>query len=422
MRLAQADGYLEVGNRIAIEDEPMSALRLAVISYLGCDPFTPRGTRTRALVEALGDDWTIELHSSSSSLRAAPQRRASVRNARKMLSTLRGRVLLDNQETWSYLHFRAWKPQVDGALLIGLPMSPLVYASACLCTRDIPYIVDVGDPWMLTHPNPVLSRPAASRATRAERQLWARASGAVVTTTAQANAILSLYPAIPVLVRPNGYETMGPTTMDDPAALRPQSQKTINLVHFGDLSSLRLDVSILLRRLVDSGHWREVKFAQYGSDWDGVLDRAPSEAVITRHKPVPWEEAIVVGRSYDAAIVIGNQNSYQMPSKAVQYLTLPIPRIAITCGEADDALAQYVADKAGWLCSAIDDPQLVERFHDHLSRNWRAAELAPPFGEAWPRVANEIAMFVNRVLSPHAQYPLSTSSEEVFSSANRLNR
>jgi hypothetical protein len=384
------------------ESSSLSAPQLAVVSYLGRDPFTPRGTRTRALVEALGGDWTIELHSSSS-LHAAPHQRASVRRARRVIARARKRVLLDNQELWSRSHFRAWEPKVDGALLVGWPMSPLVYASARLSRRDIPYVVDVGDPWMLTHPNPYLRRPVASRATRAEQRLWAGASGAVLTTGLQADAISSLYPAMPIIVRPNGYETVEPATMDDLADLRPQSQKTINLVFFGNLSSVLLDVRVLLRRLVDSGHWREIRFAQYGNDWEGVLDGVPSEVIVTRHKPVPWEEAIVVGRNYDAAIVIGTSNSYrmQMPSKVAPYLTLPIPRVAITCGADDDSLAQYVADKAGWLCSAIDDPHLAERLHDHLSHNWTPEELAPPLGEAWPCVANEVAVFVKRVLSSH---------------------
>ncbi len=385
------------------KDGPLRTPRLAVVSYLGRDPLTPRGTRTRALVEALDGDWIVELQSSSS-LHAAPHHRTSVRHARKVIARARKRVLLDNQEIWSRSHFRGWEPKVDGALLIGWPMSPLVYASARLCARDIPYVVDVGDPWLLTQPNPYLRRPVVSRATRAERRLWAMASGAVLTTTGQANAISSLYPALPILVRPNGYEIVPPATLDDPTDLHRRSQKTISFVYFGNLSAVLLDVSVLLRRLVDSGQWREVRFALYGNDWDGVLDRAPSQAVVTRHKPVPWEQAIVLARHHDAAIAIGTRDSYRMrmPSKAAPYLTLPIPRVAITCGAGDDALAQYVADKAGWLSSAIGDPQLVMRLRDHLSRNWTAEELAPPPGEAWPRVANEIAMFVNGALSPHA--------------------
>lgn len=387
-------------DRLAGNDRPTSKPRLAVVSYLGHDPFTPRGVRTRALVEALGCDWTIEQHSSSS-LHAAPPARTSVRHARKVIARARKRVLLDNQEIWSRLHFQTWDPNVDGALLIGWPMSPLVYAAARLCARDIPYVLDIGDPWMLTHPNPDLRRPVASRAIRAERRLWDNANGAVVTTAAQARAVSSRYPAMPILVRPNGYETVD-FAEDGVLNLRTRSPETINLVYFGTISSARLDLGLLLRRLVDSGYWRGVKLAVYGSDWDRRLDRVPANVAVTRHKPLPWREAVVVARNYDAAIATGYRSAGQMPSKAVQYLTLPIPRLAITCGADDDALAQYVGDKAGWLCAAIDDPQLAEQVHDHLSRNWSAAELAPPPGEAWPYVASELAGFVGRVLSAHA--------------------
>jgi hypothetical protein len=291
---------------------------------------------------------------------------------------------------------------VEGALLIGWPMSPLVYASDRLAALGIPYVVDVGDPWMLTHPTPDLHRPVASRAIRAERRLWARASGAVVTTTGQAEKISSLYPALPISVRPNGYEVVGATTEgDDPADLRRRSQDALSLVYFGTLSPARLDPIATLGRLVDSGDWREVKFAQYGSDWDRVLDSPPG-VVVTRHNPLPWEEIVAVARKYDAAVAFGYPASDQMPSKVVQYLTLPIPRIAITSGADDDPMAQYVADKPGWLCCAVDDPRLADRLRKHVSHDWSSAELAPPPSEAWPRVAEEIAAFVNQVLAPAA--------------------
>jgi hypothetical protein len=349
----------------------------------------------------LSADWTIELRSSSA-LHPTPKPSSAARNARKIIARARKRILLDNQEIWSHLNFRSWQPDVDGALLIGWPMSPLVYASARLAALEIPYVLDVGDPWMLTHPTPDLHHPVASRAIRAERRLWARASGAVVTTTGQAEKISSLYPALPILVRPNGYEVVGTTTEgDDPADLRPRSQDTLSLVHFGTLSPARLDPVATVRRLVDSGRWREVTFAQYGSDWNRVLDSPPG-VVVTRHNPLPWEEVVVVARKYDAAVAFGYPDSDQMPSKVVQYLSLPIPRIAITSGADDDPMAQYVADKPGWLSCAVDDPRLAERLRDHLSHEWCSAELAPPPSEAWPRVADEIAAFVNQVLSPAA--------------------
>ena len=387
--------------RIAVEHEPANKPRLAVVSYLAHDLMTPRGPRTRAVIEALCADWRIELRCSSAR-HASPSHRAATRTARNMIARARKRVMLDNQELWSHANLGAWEPDVAGALLIGWPISPLVYASARLSARGIPYVLDVGDPWMLTHPAPDLQRPVASRAIRAERRLWASASGAVVTTTAQAKKLLTLYPALPILVRPNGYEVVRSIPLgEDSEDRHPRARETLNLVHFGTLSGARLDPTVPLTRLVNSGRWREVRFAQYGSDWNRALESAPG-VLVTRHNPVPWEEAVAAARNYDAAIAFGYPDSDQMPSKAVQYLSLPIPRVAIVSGAADDPMARYLADKPGWLCSAIDDPRLAETLGDHLSRSWYAEQLAPPPSEAWPSVANEIAAFVNRVLAPAA--------------------
>lgn len=377
----------------------MSKPRLVVVSYTGRDPYTPRGTRTQALIERLAGDWSIELYASSASLRTTPPSRALVRSVRKALRSLSERILLDKQEGWSRMQFQNWDPKADAALLIGFPMSPLVYASSCLTAHQTPYVIDVGDPWTLTHPEPRLRWPASHRAASAERRLWSGASGAIVTTDAQAEAILSLYPAVPVLVRPNGYDSAQWAASQRLRHSCTRSPQTLRLIHFGDLYSVRLDVGALLRRLVDSGRWQKVIFTQYGSDWSGALEAVPAQVRIMTHQPVPWHEAIAISRDHDVAVVIGNQNTSQLPSKAVQYLTLPIPRFAFTTGRDDDALMHYVADKPGWLAVSIDDSQLAARVHAHTSRCWSATELNPPSGEAWPRVADEIGEFIRWVLS-----------------------
>jgi hypothetical protein len=323
-----------------------------------------------------------------------------IRSARKAVRKTGEWVLLDKYEGWSRLHFRGWEPKVEGALLIGLPASPLVYASIHLRARNIPYVVDMGDPWILTHPDPPLRGLAATRANRAEQQLWAGACGAIVTTGAQADAISALRPGMPVFVRPNGYDPAyisAASKMADRYATHPPGR--LSLVHFGGLYSVRVDVRALLDRLVKSGRWREVAFAQYGSDWNGTLDTTTLPQVhITTHEPVPWEQAISISHGHNAAIVIGNHNPHQLPSKAVQYLTLPVPRIALTNGQDNDELTRYVTNKAGWMTTSLDDPQLAERMHDHLERRWSAKELAPPPGEAWPQVASEIAEFIGSLL------------------------
>jgi hypothetical protein len=382
----------------------MSARRLAVVSYLASDPLTPRGTRTKGLLEALERDWAIELHSSAA-LHAAPHSLAAVRTARKVVARVSKRLILDPQEPWSYRRFRSWKPQIDAALLIGWPMSPLVYAAARLRDAGIPYVIDTGDPWVLTNPGSTLRRPVISRAAHAERVLWSGASGAMVTTKAQADAFRSLYPDLPILTRPSGYQPVSTAAADRaPRKRAQQAEQTLKLVNFGTLYRSIVDVSDVLAPLADSGLWRQVEFTHFGNAWPGALERASLKATVSTHPPVPWEEAVALSRDHDVAVVLGPRPIFRMrlPSKAAQYLTLPIPRLAISSGVDDDPLEQYVNGKPGWVCCAIDDPDLPERLRSHVSREWSEAELAPPIAESWPRVGDEAAAFINSVLSGDA--------------------
>ena len=95
----------------------------------------------------------------------------------------------------------------------------------------------------------------------------------------------------------------------------------------------------------------------------------------------------------DAALVIGNRDRKQLPSKTADYLTLPIPRIAVTQGDGEDALVEYLADKAGWLVLAPDSGDAPKRVREHVTRPWSEEELALPASEEWLVVAQAVAGF-----------------------------
>jgi hypothetical protein len=104
----------------------------------------------------------------------------------------------------------------------------------------------------------------------------------------------------------------------------------------------------------------------------------------------------------DIALVVGNKDARQLPSKAIEYLTLPVPRLALTGGLAADALAEYVDGKPGWLMLRVDDPDAATHIWEHVRQSWTAEELAPPVDESWACVAEELASFVLRCLAPRA--------------------
>lgn len=369
---------------------------ISVISFSGGAALYPRAVRTRAILDRLVTDHDVEFIAPSTGGVASIVQRA--RSGR--LSRLQGRVvrsvLIDKHEPVAYRTLRPWRPQTDVAILVGFPFSPLPIAARKLIARGIPYVVDIGDPWCLTAGRQ--SRNVAGvRARRLERALWEHCAGGIVTTELQKEALTSLFPSLDMLVRPNGYHHGDVAISEVPATpARASNPHTLRLVHFGEINSARLDVRPTLQKLAAAGRWRQVHVTQYGTDYAGMLSRHIPGVSVERRAPVPWARAIDQSAAHDAALVIGNTNPVQLPSKAIQYLTLPIPRLAVTNPSQDDSLAVYVSDKPGWglVRSGADDaPHVVATLVD---RNWSRTELAAPSAEEWAAVAGTIVRFVEQ--------------------------
>lgn len=367
--------------------------RLAVVSGYAHNTLTPRGQRTQWAIRGLEPNWDVELiglPAETFNSSGAPKQSRS--RWRRMASDVVRSTMLDRWEPWSARRLAGWRPDVDAALLIAYPWSPVAYAARRLRAAGIPYVVDTGDPWTLTSAVIDTKLLARSRTRRAERAIWSDASGAVVTTEQQRDVLEQMFPGLPVLVRPNGYD---PVAAEAPPPVRPPAAPgRLRLAHYGMLSALRLDVSALLEALLRSGYWDSISFTQYGDDYAGMLSRVPAGVEVDRRSAQPWSEVLSAAGEFDLAVVVGNWLTGQLPSKAIQYMTLPVPRLALTQREHDDALADYVRGRPGWLALAIDDPEAGRRVRDHLERRWSAADLAPPAEEAWPAVAERIAGFV----------------------------
>jgi hypothetical protein len=311
---------------------------------------------------------------------------------RRVVGDLARLVVLDRDELESARLFRHSVPAADAALLVGSPFSPMVWAARRLVSRNVPYVVDIGDPWALTPTRRSLPTVARARARRAERFLWEHARGGIVTTALQAGALRGLFPDLPLLVQPNGFMPVPPAAPSS----GPRDPTALSVVHYGDLYEPRLDVAPFLHALASSGRWRQVTFTLHGSDWNRTLSRLPDGVAVRTLAPLPWRDVVATASQHDVALVVGNRNPAQLPSKAVQYLTLPIPRVALVNGREVDALAGYVATKPGWLAISCDAPgrAWIDRFAAHVGRRWLPAELEPPRSEAWPEACHRIIEFL----------------------------
>jgi hypothetical protein len=365
-----------------------------VVSYHAANRLTPRGARSQAVAEVLARNADVRVIAG----RRPVGRRTWWHRARdRSLTELGSRCFIDPLEPWAWRALGRRDLQADLALLIGSPFSTLVVAARALSRRAVPYVVDISDPWPRV-PSNGPSTLRDRRGARLERRLWNGASAGIVTTAAQARDVLELVPGLDVLVRPNGYVDVETV----PSIRRRDPVDELNIGHFGNLYAPRLAIRPFLRRLAESGRWRRVVFHQYGRDHYGDLRQLPGPMTVRLHDPVPWPDVVrLAATELDIALVLGNKDARQLPSKAIEYLTLPVARVALTRNRSGDALVEYLDGKPGWLTLDVDDPDAATLIWEHVRRNWTPAQLAPPPSESWPYVAEEIAAFVlERLASP----------------------
>ena len=371
--------------------------RVLVVSYHAANPLTPRGARSQAVAAALSRHADVRVIAG----RPETGRRTWWHRARdRALFELGSRWLIDPLEPWSWRVLARRDPEADLALLIGYPFSALVVAARVLGRRGIPYVLDMSDPLSLVRSDGQSPTLRDRRNTALERRLWKGASAGIVTTAAQARDVLGLEPALNVLVRPNGFADLGTGS----ATTRREPDDELRIGHFGNLYAPRLGIETFVRRLAESGRWRRVVFYQYGRDHYGELRGLPERVTVQLRDPVPWPEVVgLAAAELDIALVVGNKDARQLPSKAIEYLTLPVPRLALTGSLTGDALAEYVDGKPGWLMLHVDDPDAATHIWEHVHQRWTPEELAPPADESWACVAEEIATFViQRMAAPAA--------------------
>jgi hypothetical protein len=382
----------------AARSVPGDRCRLAIVSGYGRDPYTPRGQRTKHLLEAFQADWDTALiafeslrwsaTSDGSKARLAPVRRLAAKGL--------GTMLLDRWEPWSARHLGRWRPNCDGAVLIAAPWSPAVYSSRRLVAAGIPYVLDLGDPWVLTHDAIDSSLIPIGRASRAEHFLWEHAAGAVLTTEAQRIPFQAMFPDLPMLVRPNGYNVV-----EVPSMPRGRTaSRQLRIGHFGILSKYRVDPVPTLLELARSGNWDEIELIQYGEDFGAGLERLRDAGVRVEHNDSrPWAEVAQRLPELDLILVVAYPMAMLLPSKTIEYSAVPLPRLAITNPDPGDALRLFAGERQGWLAVSSGESDIPARVLAHVECDWSAEELAPLPEDAWPAVAATIADFVEERLS-----------------------
>ena len=364
--------------------------KVVVVSYLAQAPFAPRGIRTREVVKAMRRRWEVELICGPAPAAQAVKNRTTAGVSRRLASRISSATLIDRFEPWTWRHLAAWTPRADAGLLVGFPFSTLAWGAKRLAAQGIPYVADLGDPWFLTVREAHVRGLAAARSRRVETRLWQSAAGAIVTTRGQAEDLRAIFPGLRILVRPNGYAAACGGGAVHGATAEPG--EVLRLAHFGTLSGQRISVVPFLTALARCGLWRGIDFHQFGADWGGMLAGLPESVSIRIEASRPWNEIAGQARRFDAVVVVGNRDPRQLPSKVVDYLVLPVPRIAVTAHPRNDSIIEYLADKPGWLVVADGDPATGRLVAGHVDA-FRNRAPAAPVSESWPRVADTVVGF-----------------------------
>lgn len=379
---------------------------LVVVAFLADQPLSPRGERARAIARAAARVVPTELI-------GPPESTSAIRRRVRQLARLGSPLILDPWEPEAWLRLRRTRARPRIALLVGSPFSAVYWAARRLVAENVPYVLDLGDPWALTRATDVPPAMGGRRAPRSEEFVWRYASGGILTTQLQADAIRRIVGDLPLLVRPNGYRPMDQVTDARDVSRR---DRCLRIVHYGNLYEPRLNVVPLISRLAACGRWDSIVFTQQGDDWTGALRDLPRTVRVDVRPQQPWEQVVAAAPGHDLALVVGNRNPAQLPSKAIQYLTLPIPRLAVVGADPFDALAAYVDGKPGWLTVRHDAPADLAGAvaAAHLSRPWSRELLTPPREESWEAVGEALVEFTLaragiRLAPAHAADPLSPS-------------
>ncbi len=348
-----------------------------------------------------------------------PGGREGVRRGVRRLAHLGSLWMLDAWEPEAYwsLHRRRTRP--DGALLVGFPFSAVYWAASWLARERARYVVDLGDPWALTLPAGERPPMGRLRAAQCEEFVWRHAAAGVVTTELQAARLRERFAHLPLIVRPNGYRPVRAACQ--PQLPPPRRDRTLRLVHYGNLYESRIDIRPVIAGLAACGEWDSVVFTQQGEDWTRALHDLPPSVHVEVCPQVGWNEVVATAPEHDLAVVVGNRDPAQLPSKAVQYLTLPIPRLAIVGGEAADSLSAYVRDKPGWLTLPADAPAFTagRAVAAHAGRTWSPGQLVPPEHESWEAVADSLVdVLLRHTVAAGRPPPASQPAERAIAAAS----
>ena len=230
--------------------------------------------------------------------------------------------------------------------------------------RGLPWIADLGDPVLAPYTPPRWRK----RAWRLEREVAETADHILVTTPAAAALLAERHDRhAHVTVVTQGHAGDRPA----PAGDRPFDAARLELLYTGSFYSFRRPEALLeALREVPAARLNIASVSLPASVIQFARD-CPDQVRVLGF--LPHERALDLQRQADLLVNIGNADPSQVPGKIYEYLGAGRPILHL--GDADDAIARFVADlRRGWSCGNRSGP-IAERLRG-LAAEHAAGRLA----------------------------------------------
>jgi hypothetical protein len=256
---------------------------------------------------------------------------------------------------------------------VGLPLAALVAASRIGLALSVPFVADLGDPW-----------EAAGGTRAAERAAVLGSAAALITTTAELARELKrdLGAGTPVLIAPAGGTVRHGGDRGRPPLF----------VQLGTLTTARVDPVPAYRALGALDAEGAIGFRSHGGAWLDGVESLPHPHL----PPLPRDAALELLASADAALVLGNLNREQLPSKAFELACTDVWALCVSALDDDPTVATLWA--SGHAVEATNDEATIRSAAlEIVARVARGERPEPDPAHSWERRLDEIAAFLREV-------------------------
>jgi glycosyltransferase involved in cell wall biosynthesis len=217
---------------------------------------------------------------------------------------------------------------------------------------DIPWLLDVGDPFCYLNQTPLNNLRFYDRLNfRCEQSIFRRTNAITVTTAGAKAKYASLFPEASAKLRVIPPLLSIPGDGSPPQAIFPAGQQRLRLVFVGTLYRGVRNPAFLLRlfaTLCEQDPKGLLELHLIGSIHDCAEYFAPYKHLVDKrlflHGVVDRRTALGAMQSADVLVNIGNDTTYQVPSKLVEYVSTgkPIVNLAVSGEDSSlEFLSQY---------------------------------------------------------------------------------